>query len=1127
MTVLRILLVATLVVAAKASIANRVVPEEQFYDAASETSYNSQQAATDAVRSDRASATNTGSGSIETLLTTLLTNIGNERTTCQTQFTADSNVCTETHADAMTACEKTHVDSLKLLTDDATEKRSICTQKTTFWQGKKDIMDQEQDFNNMITSQLNQASTSLSYINAHSAAELAECGANAEGSFTRVEGYINNAHAANVEYLNEASAMVDSIELQVVELQSQTGEGDASQYVKSTPTPAPTFGEAWKATTLLQKLPMSQRTKLKMLAIKYVAEDRTLDNAGDFAKLFTAIRASITQQKATIDENKRADIAQATSEKNSEISRCSKEQTSTIASITGRHTDLTAQKGQSDVRLANAKAEEATARDEMNVACAAADAAETLLAQQIPILQKAHDDCDAAANKEYASCQATADKEIKTCETYLASEERTIAAIQKINANLGSQQVAGAALLQAAGRFIRHVVKKNSKAQMPELYTTDLSKYSSIKDEILGLLSEMKKTATADIVTENTRRDTLNTDNAAQRDKLKSDAEQALVDCIAEQNALVAAAQAVHDAKLAVKQQRDLEWASADAACTAAQGVYATQLDTQAREVAVCTTTHDDSKAAADKTYDENMALATSKRDTSLKYLAEETATLAELRDALKSLGQDASECATDLLQKGTLSAEQTQAVVSLLALSGKSQYDNAQRAGYVAGSHTQTCKIEDLLKEIDADIVAEMGTANSNFGSDSTDIQADKDRAYAKAEKILQDCVDYHQGLVDAAKADMDNKCDVVLPAAVAARDKAQAEFDNALKLLEEAKQTREETIETCTATRDAALIQADKFYAERATSIRNDHAAEETRLQTTITQSDEIVKLVGTMTFTASTLLQAKTEGDVSKNYRTVDSGDEKTKIVGLIESLQTQVANERSRSAAEFLADNANNEAEKARADDEAAAVAKADIDSLQAAVDAARDAKTAAEPELAAATLAHQEASDIHNANMDTRATAQKIQTTNTPNFQKDLEQTQAVADEILAKQEELHLKCKLSEKYLEITQGYVTLIQTAASDVSTSALGTTVNNAVSVGDSYTAANTVGMIANAHKSIKAQLKKETDVERARCRLEGVDNPGCHKSEAGTEAWERTSSMMPMVRLLPAVCSLHRLL
>merc|ERR1712086_1240212 len=87
----------------------------------------------------------------------------------------------------------------------------------------------------------------------------------------------------------------------------------------------------------------------------------------------------------------------------------------------------------------------------------------------------------------------------------------------------------------------------------------------------------------------------------------------------------------------------------------------------------------------------------------------------------------------------------------------------------------------------------------------------------------------------------------------------------------------------------------------------------------------------------------------------------------------------------------------------------------------------------------------------------------------------------------------------------ITEGYVTLIQTAASSVSTNALSTTVNSAVSVDDSYTAADTAGMIASAHSSIKAQLAKETDAERARCRLQGVDGPGCHEDEVGTEAWD----------------------
>merc|ERR1712086_442305 len=143
--------------------------------------------------------------------------------------------------------------------------------------------------------------------------------------------------------------------------------------------------------------------------------------------------------------------------------------------------------------------------------------------------------------------------------------------------------------------------------------------------------------------------------------------------------------------------------------------------------------------------------------------------------------------------------------------------------------------------------------------------------------------------------------------------------------------------------------------------------------------------------------------------------------------------------------------------------------------------------------------------VHNANMDTRATAQQIQATNTPNFQNDLDETQAVADKILAKQQELHLKCELSKKYLEITEGYVTLIQTAASSVSTNALETTVNSAVSVEDSYMAAGTADMIADAHQMIKEQLSKETSAERARCRLEGVDGPGCHEDEVGTEAWD----------------------
>ena len=85
-------------VAAKASIADRVVPEEQFYDQAAEQEFSGEKSANDATRSTRADATNTNSGSIGSLLTSLVTNIGNEQTACDTQYAADSRVCVGTHA---------------------------------------------------------------------------------------------------------------------------------------------------------------------------------------------------------------------------------------------------------------------------------------------------------------------------------------------------------------------------------------------------------------------------------------------------------------------------------------------------------------------------------------------------------------------------------------------------------------------------------------------------------------------------------------------------------------------------------------------------------------------------------------------------------------------------------------------------------------------------------------------------------------------------------------------------------------------------------------------------------------------------------------------------------------------
>ena len=127
-------------------------------------------------------------------------------------------------------------------------------------------------------------------------------------------------------------------------------------------------------------------------------------------------------------------------------------------------------------------------------------------AEQIPILQKSHNDCDAAVDAEYASCQATLDGEIDTCTTYLAAERRTI---DSASSRFRPPTLASTTIKLLEPPFCKLPAGSNlfgtSNVKMPELYTTNLGKYSGIKDEILSLLADMKSTATAGIAAECTR----------------------------------------------------------------------------------------------------------------------------------------------------------------------------------------------------------------------------------------------------------------------------------------------------------------------------------------------------------------------------------------------------------------------------------------------------------------------------------------------------------------------------------------------------------------------------------------------------------------------------------------------
>ena len=91
---------AALAVAAKASIADRVVPEEQFYNQAAEQKFSGEQTEQDATRSARVGKEEGRLGSIGALLDTLLNNIATEQTVCDGTYTTDSTTCTDTQKEA-------------------------------------------------------------------------------------------------------------------------------------------------------------------------------------------------------------------------------------------------------------------------------------------------------------------------------------------------------------------------------------------------------------------------------------------------------------------------------------------------------------------------------------------------------------------------------------------------------------------------------------------------------------------------------------------------------------------------------------------------------------------------------------------------------------------------------------------------------------------------------------------------------------------------------------------------------------------------------------------------------------------------------------------------------------------
>jgi len=1085
MKLLRALLFVALVALpyyANASLADRVVPE-QFYDADAEATLSGEQGNHQATRDSGSSSTNTDFEAIEALLTTLTANITAERASCVTLNADDTASCQATQAAASGVCQQTFDDAYNPLVQTQLSTAATAAAALVDMNAAITVYDAQYLTHQDVDTRRAQALTSLAALTARAGDNSDACKTAASTSFARAIAYIEQAHTTNTQYINAASSMVDTIEGQVAQLQADSSnvDGTGSQF------------------SAIQKLSMAQRAQLNLLAIKYISTDRTLDASSDLTQLFADLRKAIADQTASELGNYNADTELAGTQQTAELARCDAEQARAVDSMTLEKELLETEELKQRNKLAadlNDKTEKELLHT--NAAATAAVALDTLN-NQTPILTQANVDCKQTSMDEMDACVGTANGSLNECTTFLANEESVITSIQGVISDAkttGLTQLATLAhtkLLQSAGRFVNHLIHRhsNGKVTMPALYTTDLSKHSGVKADIKEVLDKMKSASTDAIATENDRRTKLHAENLVLRTDLETKAAAKLATCHAEQTQIVEAAQA--DSEKWNKECADATDAfdTASTNCDTATAAMNDALQRQIEETPVAQSTLNNSLVAATNTFNENSALALSKKESSEKYLNDEQNTVNEIRTLLEGLNKPAVE----LLQDKTLSSEQLQAVVSLLALSGK--YNNADRAGYAGSNHSQTLRIKELLSNIEGVITTQLesccgANADSVFSRDSADIATDKAQADAAAQAVFAAEELRLQTDVDTTTQDKLAKCGL-LPDLQAEKDSDCGAADAAAAHLTAVTDNAVIVRAQCEETKTNEDQQAAGWFTERESNVDSDVDAAVATLQGTIESIVQIETFVDSMTFSAA-LLQQKNIDNVPTSYRNEDSSDEKTDILSTIARLKETIQNEFTRASAEYLADDTTVDTELSAANLAATQAKDTDLVRLQEQVDGTNATQASVTQPLLDASAVHAGASAQHNANLDTLQTSIDIQTQNRPVFDKDLADTTAIADQIMGFQNELHNKCAMAADYLTITQDYVQLIRTAAQKVTFDATTTTtLRQDGSVGweveDKYEG-KADQYIADSHTALKAHFQATVGSESARTRSEGID-------------------------------------
>lgn len=671
---------------------------------------------------------------------------------------------------------------------------------------------------------------------AHGSSELAKCEASANAAHQRLMEYVNQTKATNEQHLNEAKEAITTIQQKIKEFSDTHND---------------TFSPA---TSLVQSLPMQHRIQLNLLAIKYIAADRaSVHSMGNVSAILDRISASIVAQQQVVDTAYEQDTQQAQQELSAELAWCAGVQTATVAGSTSREDDLRQKKETSDAKLLADVVTEADARSQKVSDCAAAAAAQSMLESETIKLTAQRTSCFNAADSTYSGCSSAASTSLNECTDYLAGETNIISRI--LDAVLAANQhhaapqdpgsllqaAAGQAIWQAAERFIRHTLKRQThgKVAMTALYVSNLknvtdSDSENIYDEIIAIVKNLNSTARADKGTETERAATLSTENDAERTALVTQATTNFTSCETKYAELTQAALDTMNEKSSILDQEVDDKAAAEGACTVATNNRDEAVQARDDGLPVCNQTLQNAISAADTAHTQNGELATSKRNASMTYLTEERQTISQIRIELDGLNKNVST--VEMMQDQSLTATQAQAVVSLVALAG--QYNNGERAGYAGSNHGQQSSIDQLLDEIENTITNEEAKVTSTFTLDMADIDSERDTSKTAAEGIHNGCVSALETPVSETNAIKLTKCgeptattascvgDSELCVAIKAHAAASDEMDTATAAHQQA--TTEETtrVAECAVVQTTQTEAAEGFHTDRKAVIDADLA-------------------------------------------------------------------------------------------------------------------------------------------------------------------------------------------------------------------------------------------------------------------------------------------------------------